>query len=117
PAKLTRRKNSMESPAGLSTPTTDGGFRECTSLGMRSRSDCDSSGNVSSPTPTSTPDTAISHVNSEPSDHPPAVHVAASSPLLNTGGDPKHRSSEIRAMADLVAQARRTAELPPTAFS
>ncbi|MBE3047237.1 hypothetical protein IMZ48_32890 [Candidatus Bathyarchaeota archaeon] len=103
----------MESPNGTEM-SIEGGFGGYASS-RRSSSETSSSGSSSSPTSTS--HTSISSHSSEPLRYPQAVDVIASPPTIVTVDGAEYYTGETRVMADLVAQARNTGELPPTTSS
>lgn len=103
----------MESPNGIEM-SIEGGF-DCYAPSEGSSSETSMSETSSSPT--STTYTSISDHSSEPLRYPQAVDVIASPPTVVKVGDTEYYTSETRVMADTVAQARKTSELPPTKSS
>ncbi|SPO05747.1 uncharacterized protein DNG_08434 [Cephalotrichum gorgonifer] len=103
----------MEAPIKLGATVPHGKAAGYASSG-RSSSETASSGSVSSPT--STTGTSIRE-QSLPSNGIHSPQVIASPVAFVTIGELQYASGEIRAMADIVAQARNASELPPTQSS
>lgn len=82
----------------------------------KSSSECPRSGSSSSPTSTTgTNFTETTYVNSKDTLNPKAIAPPGS--FIEIGSNVKYATAEVRVMADTVAQARKTSELPPTQSS